>query len=149
MKKPFFALSALVGLLGLFVPRAARAQVDSIIEADIPFAFHAGEAQMPPGKYRLYSPEDSYGRVMEIRSVEGSQAALLEVFGTQAQKPAPDSELVFHKYGDNYYLWRIVESGSVGGDQVPVSRSERNLRQELSLGERQAEARVPARSRAS
>jgi len=149
MKKPFLVLSALVGLLGLLVPRAARAQVDAIIEADIPFAFHAGEAQMPPGRYRLYSPEDAYGRVMEIRSVEGSQAALLEVFGTQARNPASDSELVFHKYGDNYFLWRIVESGSVTGDQVPVSRSERSLRQELSIGERQAEARVPARSRAS
>jgi hypothetical protein len=149
MKKPFFALSALVGLLGLFVPPAARAQVDATIEADIPFAFHAGEAQMPPGKYRLYSPEDSYGRVMEIRSVGGSEAALFEVFGTEDRNPAHDSELVFHKYGDNYYLWRIVESGSQTGDQVPVSRSEKSLRQELSPGERQAEARVPARFGAS
>jgi hypothetical protein len=150
MKKPLGLVSALIGVLGLLCAPPARAFVDATIEADIPFAFHAGDAQLPAGKYRLHSPEDSNGGLMEIRS-EGNEgsAALFQVFGTETRQPAGESELVFHKVGDSYYLWKIVEEGSADGDEVPASRSEKSLRHELSQGETEAEVSVPARSAVS
>jgi hypothetical protein len=150
MKKALGLVSALIGVVGWLAAPPARAFVDATIEADIPFAFYAGDAQMPAGKYRLHSPEDSNGGLMEIRS-DGSEgdAAIFQVFGTEARQPAGESELVFHKVGDNYYLWKIVEEGSPDGDEVPVSRSEKSLRRELSGGEREAVVSVPARSAAS
>ncbi len=150
MKKPLRLLFVSIGLLTLLAPPAARAFIDTTIETDIPFAWRAGEAQLPPGKYRIRPPEDSNGSLLEIQSVGEGGAALIQVFGTEARLPAGDSELVFHKYGDTYYLWRIVEEGSPTGDEVPVARSEKTLRRELSIGERQAEVlRIPARPRAS
>jgi len=135
------AVAGLIGLVGLLGAPAVRAQVEGVLQADIPFSFHAGDAQLPAGKYRIQAPEGSYGRVMEIWGPDG-QAALFQVIGTEARTPSPDSELVFHKYGDNYYLWRISETGSVDGDELPVSRSEKSLRRELYLGERSAEVRI-------
>lgn len=152
MKKPFRFLSAGIGLLALLGVPAARAQVGTgtIIEADIPFAFHAGEAQLPPGEYRLRVPDDSDASLMEIWNVQpGGGAAFFQVIATQDRRPAAESALVFQKYGDTYYLRRIAEEGTTGGDELPVSRSEKSLRKELSLGERSAELRVPARSPSS
>jgi hypothetical protein len=140
-KRILSAAAGLIGLAGLLGAPPARAQVEAVMQADIPFSFHAGDAQLPAGKYRIQAPEDSYGRVMEIYGPDG-QAALFQVIGTESRTPSPDSELVFHKYGDNYYLWKISETGSVNGDELPVSHSEKSLRRELYLGERSAEIRV-------
>ena len=153
MKKPFHLLSMGAGLLALLgLPAAARAQLGTgtIIEANVPFAFHAGEAQLPAGEYRLRTPMDGDGSVMEIRSVPEGQAALFQVIGTQNRRPAAETALVFQKYGDTYYLRRITEDGNALGDQLPVSSAEKSLRRELSLGEQNAQLlSVPARTPAS
>jgi len=143
--KRFFLLAASIGLTGLLGPPVARAQVDNIVEADVPFAFHAGDTQLPPGRYQLRIPEDSDGSLLEVRSLDQSGTALLLIVGTESKEPAPESELVFHKYAnDSYYLWKVVEEGSVSGDEVPATRAEKSLRHELSPDETAAEAHVPA-----
>jgi hypothetical protein len=52
-------------------------------------------------------------------------------FGTQGLTPKNKSSLVFHKYGDQYFLEQIWTSGEQEGTQVPESRSERTIRQQL------------------
>ena len=152
MKKTFRLLSTAIGSLALLgLPAAARAQLGTgtIIEADVPFAFHAGEARLPKGEYRLRVPEDGDGNLMEIRAVEQGPAAIFQVFGTEDRHSPTDSMLVFDKYGDTYYLRRVIQQGNPDGDELPVSRSEISLRKELAHGNKTAELRIPARSRAS
>jgi len=43
-----------------------------------------------------------------------------------------ESTLVFHKYVDQYFLEQIWSGGEQEGTQVPQSRSERTIRQQLS-----------------
>jgi frataxin-like iron-binding protein CyaY len=53
-------------------------------------------------------------------------------FGIQVLNAKNESKLVFNKYGDQYFLEQIWLSGQQEGTQVPESRSERTIRQQLS-----------------
>jgi hypothetical protein len=55
--------------------------------------------------------DDSDPTVAEISSADGSTSALFEVQAAEA-KPAPtESELIFNRYGDRYFLAKLLDEG--------------------------------------
>ena len=122
MKKPF-SLPAL--LLSLLLSSAiAHAQIVGQIEADIPFAFHAGATKFPAGSYILRMKDDSNLSVMEIQSADGKYSALFEVRDAQARHAPRTGELIFNHVGDRYFLARIFDdSDKDGGAVVDVGYS--------------------------
>ena len=121
-------------------PIKANAQIVGDLLVNVPFQFHVGSAKLPAGEYRICSLDDSNLTVMTISSVDGSSAALFQVQDTDAKSAPTKSELIFNKYGNNYFLAALFEEGSATGSQVAESRDERAVSQQTM----QAKERVPA-----
>jgi hypothetical protein len=120
----------------------ARAQIGDL-EVNIPFQFHAGNAKLPAGEYRIHALDDSDLTVMEISSADGSTSALFQVQNTDANSTPAKSELIFNKYGDLYFLAKLFDEGNPSGSEVLKSRYEKRISQEAI----EAQEHVAARHR--
>jgi hypothetical protein len=121
----------------LIVP-AARAQITRDIRANVPFPFYVQETRLPAGSYTLHMMEDSNLQVMEIRSEDDKTAVTFDVDNTQASSTPAKTQLIFHRYGNHEYLSRIVESGSMQGSRVVLTRSEKSLQKDGTKPEEHA-----------
>jgi hypothetical protein len=120
----------------------AEAQLDGSLEVNIPFEFHAGEAKLPAGEYRIHVLDDSQLEVMEISSMNGSAHALFQVHNADANAASDKTELIFNKYGNRYFLTKLFEEGRSRGSQVIESRYEKTVSQKEAM-----EAQVHVRAR--
>ena len=118
----------------------AHAQIVGDLDVDIPFQFHAGNARLPAGKYRIHVLDGSDLTVMEITSADGSTSALFEVQDAEANATPAKSELIFNKYGNRYFLAKLFDEGNPSGSAVDESRYEKTV----SKAAAEAQAHVPA-----
>jgi hypothetical protein len=136
-------LAAIAFALTIYAGKA-NAQVIGDLVANIPFEFHAGNAKFPAGEYRIHVLDDSDLSVMEIQSVNGSASALFEVQETETKSTPTQSELIFNRYGDKYFLADLFDQGNPSGSEVLKSRYEKRMNQQAML----AQAHVPAKGQA-
>jgi hypothetical protein len=108
-------------------PSKAQAQIVGDLEVNIPFQFHAGNAKLPAGDYRIHVMEDSNLTIMEISSADGSTSTLFQVHDTDANSTPTKNELIFNKYGNRYFLAKLFQEGSSSGSQVLESRYEERI----------------------
>jgi hypothetical protein len=125
-------------------PSKANAQIVGDLLVNVPFEFHAGAAKLPAGEYRIHVLDDSDLTVMQISSMDGSSTSLFEVEETDAKSMPTKSELIFNKYGDQYFLATLFEEGTSTGSQVVESRLEKKISQQTT----QAQEHVAARHQA-
>ena len=137
MKGKFLKRLTMLSLVSMFTLCAAvasaNAQLSYPIRAKVPFDFSMGDKKLPAGDYsfsRLSGFSDN--KLMMVSSVDASTRVFQSTFGAQVLTPKNDSTLVFHKYGDQYFLEQIWPGGEQAGSQVPESRSERTIRQQLA-----------------
>ena len=125
---------SLVSMLTLCAAAAsANAQLTNPIRAKVPFDFNVGDKKLPAGEYtfsRLSGLSDN--KVMSVSNVDASTHVFQSTFGAQVLTPKNDSTLVFHKYGDQYFLEQVWSAGEQEGTQVPESRSERSIQRQLA-----------------
>jgi hypothetical protein len=118
----------LVAFVALTVsPAAVHGQIVGNLEANIPFAFHAGNTKLPPGTYRIHMLDNTDLTVMEITSADGSMSALFEVESAQAKTKPVKSELIFSRYGNHYFLSKLFDQDDSDGSRVAKSRYEKQL----------------------
>ena len=129
----------------LIYPTKAHVRIIGDLEADIPFAFHAGNASLPAGKYRIHGLHNSNLTVMEITSADGSISALFQVQDAEADTTPAQSELIFSKYGNRHFLAKLFAEGSSKGSQVLESRYENRISEQTMEGQEH----VPAHCRHS
>ncbi|MFN0087165.1 MAG: hypothetical protein ACKVX9_17385 [Blastocatellia bacterium] len=80
------------------------------IRAEIPFDFNVGSKRLPKGEYIIETLNDA-GGVLLIRHVKKGKAVNFTVVrGKMIEKPK--SKLVFHRYGDQYFLARVWDGTS-------------------------------------
>ena len=146
MKKTY----TLIALLGLLVTMAvaANAQIAgrSQMRANIPFEFNVGDKTLPAGEYRVAQVNASSDQViLQISSTAGGRTAMLQMNWVKA-KQANGSMLVFHRYGDKYFLAQTWIDGESDGLAAPKSRTERVTQRELAAMKAQTET-VQVRTR--
>lgn len=117
-----------LGLLIAFGASRAQAQIVGEIEADIPFQFHAGNARFPAGKYILKMLDNSDLDAMEIRSADGNHAAIFQVMSAQAETSPSKTELIFNKYGNQYFLSKVFDEANKYGSEALESHYEKMVR---------------------
>ena len=122
-------------------PTQAHAQIIGDLEAKIPFQFHAGNAELPAGEYRIRMMDDSDLTVMQISSMDGSASAVFQVQEADKNSEPTKSELIFHKYGNRYFLAKLFDESNPDGSQVVESSYEKKVSQATS----QTQEHVPAR----
>ena len=123
MKKQI--LFPLLTMVLLMAAGSANAQLGSAheVRANVPFDYKVGNATMMAGNCSIRAAGTA--DVLAIRC-EGSEAKLAlsrSVIG----KPASETKLVFHKYGDQYFLAQIWIEGNDTGAQLPRTRTEKEL----------------------
>ena len=119
MKKQLFAV---VGLGLLLATVSAYAQT-RMVTANIPFNFAVGRTSLPAGAYTIRSLGLS-SRVIAIQNPDRNLTNVvlpLPCISTEAQER---TKLVFHRYGDQYFLAQIWTAGNHMGNELPKSRRE-------------------------
>ena len=120
----------LVAMAILATATGAIAQ-DRVVNATIPFDFTAGERFLPAGQYILFSP---YSNVIEIQS-QDKRIVTFVVATHGFEEPASGSQLEFTKYGQHYFLHRIICPVATGMNMmIPSGKpEERVLSHEVKL----------------
>jgi hypothetical protein len=127
----------LIVMVAMVVDQSVKAQALSYgLRANIPFAFSVGNTQLPAGKYSVSRVLPSGEGVIEINSLGGKASALRTTIPVITGKPKDKATLVFHRYGDQYFLFQVWAAGVSTGLTFPLSRSERELqgKQTESMG---------------
>ena len=137
MKRKVIKRLMILSLVSIFtlcaVVASANAQLSVPIRAKIPFDFSLGDKKLAAGEYtfsRLSGIADN--RTMLVRSEDSSTRMFQSTLVAQVLTPKNESILVFHKYGDQYFLEQIWTSGEQEGTQLSESRSERTIRRQLA-----------------
>lgn len=126
-------LTMLMLLVGLAFASAsvANGQSGKQLTAQIPFDFIVAEKTLRSGKYDVRSA-NSAGDVLAIRDVDGKERVmrLTSETGSKAGQDM-DAKLVFHRYGNTYFLSQVWMAGRSDGRELPKTRQERAIEREL------------------
>ncbi len=131
MKKTVFSVVATCCFLGL-VGATAQAQLPGTeLRATIPFDFSIRGKTLPAGDYEIKRLTDK----PDVLIVSSKNNHEREVFETEADgtwETPNHGELVFHRYGDRYFLSEVFGGGGLMGRELLESRDERNLKREMA-----------------
>lgn len=113
---------------GILTAGSALAQ-NHAVEATIPFDFTVGSKLLPSGTYRIISDTPN---ILEIQNRKLSTTVMSSAYGSA--KESKVGKLVFHKYGDQYFLSEVVCSSADMSLEIPTSKLEKRARlQQASL----------------
>jgi len=130
MKRLFGFLSILAVT---FVLTAALPAQTLKLRASVPFEFMLAGRSMPAGDYSVDAGSNPMGVVRVSTGNEG--VYFLAIRDTASQKePTGQSLLLFHRYGDRYFLSRLVDGSLNTGVEIPTSGIEKELSKTASLG---------------
>ena len=132
--KIFKKVSLLCAILLVTVVASAQGQtLGSRVSAHIPFDFSIGDKKLPSGKYSVgRARQNSDDVVISIEDARGRSKALRTSMPVASGNVTGKAKLVFHRYGDQYFLYQVWPAGGVTGRQFPKSRSERELLENLA-----------------
>lgn len=128
--KGFTMLALIVALALATAAASANAQSSKNVVANIPFEFIAGDVAMPSGEYALRVTTGS-GNLM-IRSTDAKVAALRLTIPIEPKNHRTQARLVFHRYGQRYFLAEVWTGADSTGRQLLKSRQERAIERELA-----------------
>ena len=116
------AISGLVLLLAVPLPAQTIR-----LRANIPFEFVAGTRTMPAGDYAVDTT--AVQNVVRVRneSTHDTSAVLSNSANEQNLASNPEAKLVFHRYGDQYFLSKVWDGYEAVGREIPMSSAERAL----------------------
>ena len=121
-------LLAVVALTLISSVATVNAQDSKTQVASIPFSFTVGNANLPAGDYNV-TRMTSGGETIAIR---GSKSAVRLTNLIVRAEPAKQSKLVFHRYGNQYFLSEVWTAGSTNGRRLTKSKAEAQLQREIS-----------------
>ena len=152
MKKQLTRAFAVFGLMLMSAAfTGASAQTVRTIFIHVPFEFVVGEKRLPAGDYVVRRLAHDSEKALLVRSADGkvSASVLTNTVGTRAD--ASKAQLVFTRYGEQYFLARVWAPGANTARALPKSRIQRSLEREWADGARRtgdhvAEARPEERT---
>ena len=137
--KKFFSIIATGSLLTVMAVAAQVQLPGTAIRASIPFDFMVRGRTLPAGKYEIRRISDEPGGLM-IRNVDLKRdEALFETEPVYVAKSPLKDELVFHRYGDSYFLSEVVTGGEQTAQELKPSHAEREMRREMAKNQEQPE----------
>ena len=95
--------------------------------AKIPFEFIVGDKTLAAADYRI----NTVGEALAIRNADATNS-VIRLANTIAPKERKSARLVFHRYGNTYFLSEVWEGGDRIGARLVESRQERAARREVS-----------------
>ena len=117
------ALSAFAFVLAAGV---AKAQSNDTI-SKVPFAFNVGTSVMPADTYRV----SEFGGQTGVFMISGFRHSAIVLSEPDGRTAVDQPQLVFHKYGDQYFLREIRLAGNTGFS-LPESKQERQVEERVA-----------------
>ena len=122
--------SILLALTVLLLATAAQAQTTNV-KASIPFDFVVGDHAYTLGEYTVKSVSQ-VSAAIRIDSADESEKGITLSSACSKAQPAVKTTLVFHRLGNNYFLYQIWTEGNSAGRQFRVSEKEVQLAKNYS-----------------
>jgi hypothetical protein len=123
-----FLLIAAVALMAALV--SAHAQSVTVV-ADVPFEFAVGSKSLTAGEYSVRA-FTARGDTVQISNRDSHDSAIRLTQSIQARLVPQQTKLVFHRYGQRYFLAEIWNGGERTGRQLVKSAEERALENQLA-----------------
>ena len=123
MKRRGSLMAIMVGCF-LFPAVSALAEV----KFNVPFDFTVGKVSLPAGSYSV-SRVGSIQTHLQLTNNDG-KGNIIERINPVGLNPGQVSEatkLIFHRYGDQYFLAQFWNLGSETGYELPLSKAEREI----------------------
>ena len=121
MKRNMFG--ALMTLIVAFSVAVPMVHAQTIMTANVPFAFSVEQNQLPAGSY---SVRELGARATLIQSADGKEH-VMGIYCNAGPSKSGETKLVFKKIGDHYFLSEIWSSARDEGQKVPESKLESEL----------------------
>jgi hypothetical protein len=107
-------------LLGAVSTVPSFADVADRVTAEIGFRFTAGHEDFMPGRYAFLVNDLENPKILRIESEDGKRKVEYLLAETAAEPEVlQKSEVVFERYGDDYFLSKVLVVGSDVGLMVP------------------------------
>jgi len=124
-------LMAIVALAFVSAVATANGQTRDNVKAQIPFEFIVGDKTLAASEYRVRAVNDS-GGVLMITGADSKDQALRLSITAGPEKDKNYARLVFHRYGDRYFLSQVWSQGESIGHELLKGRQERAMERELA-----------------
>ena len=108
--------------VALLAAASTFAQGSQKLTVQVPFGFHVGASTLPSGEYMVDT--DAAPGVVRLKSADSKSTVMILSMSVQAPGPPSQGKLVFHKYGDEYFLSQIWKAGNNTGCELRKSRRE-------------------------
>jgi hypothetical protein len=128
--KGFTMVTLTVALAFAAAVISANAQASNRLSAVIPFDFIVGNQTMTSGDYSVRSITDN-GQGLVIRSDDSGKSVMRLSNSIAAKRNNTQARLVFHRYGQRYFLAQVWAGAGSEGRQLTESREESAVRHEL------------------
>jgi hypothetical protein len=116
-------------VVATFVAAGPAHAQDHLVKATVPFAFTVGDQTLPSGTYTIGSPANSRN-LLAIRNWD-KKVNILSMGLDNQGNPGHDNTLVFHKYGNQYYLSEIRSEGASIDVHFPTTKAEKRARAQV------------------
>ncbi len=124
----------MIGLVLTLSPLFATAQLtkNETVVTEVPFNFIVGGKAIPAGKCIVRTVDDA-GNLLLVRNGDATINFLSVVSAVETPgKAAHDYALIFHRYGDRYFLTGLRIEGTNVVYRLPENKLERELRAQNS-----------------
>jgi len=126
----FTMLTLMVALALATAAVSANAQSRSSMMANIPFEFVVGDQTLPAGEYNVRAMNAARDALI-VQGTENGKSAIRLSNSTGELKDRTHARLVFHRYGQRYFLAQVWDGETVGRD-LTKSKQERAIERELA-----------------
>ena len=123
-------------LVMMMTPLLASAQLSSSqsLKANVPFRFRVGNTVIPAGKC-IVQRAGLDPRTLIIMNSGAKASSFLTSSMSQVGRASTKNALVFHRYGERYFLAGVKLEGSTTLYQIPEGKAEAELRAQNSTGQ--------------
>ncbi|HKC84752.1 MAG TPA: hypothetical protein VKG02_02185 [Blastocatellia bacterium] len=119
MKKQILSIVVTLSVIAA-MSIAGFAGLSGTLKANIPFDFMTGGKKFPAGEYVVRTGTSQ--STLEVRNLKTNQAVIAISRGLEV-RAGGKPQLVFHRYGDQYFLAKATDYWS--GIELPMSKAER------------------------
>jgi hypothetical protein len=110
----------------LLIAAAVCAGATRPVAVEVPFDFYLADEAMPAGKYMI-EPMVTDGRVLLVANRNRVQHRAYVTTVPAEQNAGGRLEVVFHKYGDTYFLAKVRHGGIAAERALAKSKKEREM----------------------
>ena len=91
---------------------------------NVPFPFMVADHELPPGRYIVTPIGET-----NLRIYANKKSVIFQTHCVAGKAPDLTARMVFHRYGNTYFLSEVWRAGNGTGSQLFTSQAERNLAQ--------------------